>query len=141
MATLHITEQHLRKRKEEILWSVLCSFEIPKLHKCTFKQRSIAGSVQILHESSFHIISQLIRYSSAACGSYQDVIDRGFLLTRKLLNHWFLLVKVMSSRRKFYGHHHDLVDCYGVSVSQMTTDMLHIGIPGPFLIHDLSPGL
>jgi hypothetical protein len=35
--------------KEEILdnhWSVLCSFGIPKLHKCTFKQRSSAGSAK-----------------------------------------------------------------------------------------------
>jgi hypothetical protein len=85
-------------------------------------------------------ISQLIRYSRP-CGSYQDFLDRRLLLTRKLLDQGFLLVKLKSSLRKFYGHHHDLVDCYGVSVSQMTTDMLHIGIPGPFLIHDLSPGL
>jgi hypothetical protein len=28
--------------------------------------------------------------------------------------------------RKFYGHHHDLVDSYGISVSQMTTDMFHL---------------
>ena len=40
-------------------------------------------------------ISQLIRYSRA-CGSY-----RGLLLTRKLLNQWFLLVKLKSSLRKF----------------------------------------
>jgi hypothetical protein len=33
-------------------------------------------------------ISQLIRYSRA-CGSYQDFLDRGLLLTRKLLNQWF----------------------------------------------------
>jgi hypothetical protein len=30
-------------------------------------------------------ISQLIRYSRA-CGSYHDLLDRGLLLTRKLLN-------------------------------------------------------
>jgi len=30
-------------------------------------------------------ISQLVRYSRA-CGSYQDFLDRGLLLTRKLLN-------------------------------------------------------
>ena len=36
-------------------------------------------------------ISQLIRYSRA-CGSYQDFLDRGLLLTRKLLNQGFLLV-------------------------------------------------
>ena len=47
-------------------------------------------------------ISQLIRYSRA-CGSYQDFLDRGLLLTRKLLNQGFLLVKLKSSHRKFYG--------------------------------------
>ena len=53
----------------------------------------------------------LMRYSRA-CGSYQDVLDRGLLLTRKLLNQGFLLVK--SSFRKIYGRHHDLVDRYGI---------------------------
>jgi hypothetical protein len=27
--------------------------------------------------------------------------------------------------KKKYGRHHDLVDRYGISVSQMTTDMFH----------------
>ena len=36
---------------------------------------------------------------------------------------WFLLVKVESSLRKVYGRHHDLVDRYGTSVPQMTTDI------------------
>ena len=67
-------------------------------------------------------ISQMIRYSRA-CGSYQDFLDRGFLLTRKLLNQGFLLVK--SSLRKCYGRHHDLDDRYGISVSQMTTNIFH----------------
>ena len=73
-------------------------------------------------------ISLMIRYSRA-CGSYQDFLDRGLLLTRKLLNQWFLLVKLKSSSFtdiKFYGRHHDLVDRYGISVSQMTTDMFHL---------------
>jgi len=38
-------------------------------------------------------ISQLRRYSKAY-GSYQDFLDRGFLLTRKLLNQGSLLVKL-----------------------------------------------
>jgi len=62
------------------------------------------------------------------------------MLTRKLLNQWFLLVKLKSSLRKFYGRHHDLVDRYGISVSQMITDVVHLPytLPGPFLVHDLS---
>ena len=60
-------------------------------------------------------------------GSYQDFHDSGLLLTKKLLNQGFiLLVKLKSSLRKFYCRHHDLVDRYGLSVSQMTTDMFHL---------------
>ena len=40
-------------------------------------------------------ISQLMRYSRA-CGYYQDFLDRGLLLTRKLLNQGFTLVKVIT---------------------------------------------
>ena len=36
------------------------------------------------------------------------------------------LVKLKSSLRKLYGRHHDLVDRYGIYVSQMTTDMFHL---------------
>ena len=64
-------------------------------------------------------VSHLIRYSRA-CGSYQDYLDRG------LLNQGFHLVKLKSSDRKFYCRHHDLVDRYGISVAQMTTDMFHL---------------
>jgi hypothetical protein len=41
-------------------------------------------------------ISQLIRYSRG-CDSYQDFLGKGLLLTRKLLNQGFLLVKLKSS--------------------------------------------
>jgi hypothetical protein len=40
-------------------------------------------------------ISQLIRYYRA-CGTYQDFLDRGCVLTRKLLNKGFLLVQLKS---------------------------------------------
>jgi hypothetical protein len=50
-------------------------------------------------------ISQLIHYSRA-CGSCRDFLDRRLLLTRKPLIQGFLLVKLKSSLRKFYGHHH-----------------------------------
>ena len=72
-------------------------------------------------------ISQLMRYFRA-CGSYQDFLDNGLLLTRNLLNQEFLLAKLKSSLRKFYSRHHDLVDSYGIFVSQMTTDMFHLKV-------------
>jgi hypothetical protein len=65
-------------------------------------------------------ISQLIRYSRVS-GSYKDFLDRGLLLTRKLLNQGFLLVMLKSILRKFYDQHHVLVDRYGISVSQMSS--------------------
>jgi hypothetical protein len=40
-------------------------------------------------------ISQLIRYSRA-CGSYQDSLDRGLMLTMKLLYQRFILVNLKS---------------------------------------------
>ena len=46
-------------------------------------------------------------------------LDRGLLLTMKLLNQEFLVLKVKSYRTCF-GQHHDLVNLYGISVSQMT---------------------
>jgi hypothetical protein len=44
--------------------------------------------------------------------------------------------------KTFYGHHHNLVNRYGVSVLQMTTDMFHLSYSqsGSVHIHDLSPG-
>ena len=70
-------------------------------------------------------ISRLIRYSRVCC-SYQDFLDKELLLTRKLLNQGFLLEKLKSSLRKCYDRHHDLVDRYGISVSQIITDMFHL---------------
>jgi hypothetical protein len=44
-------------------------------------------------------------------------IVRGLLLTRKLLNQGFLVVKLKSTLRKFYCRYHDLPNCYGISVT------------------------
>ena len=70
-------------------------------------------------------ISHMITYSRA-CGFYQDFLDRGLLLTRKLLKQGFPLIKLKSSFRKVYGGHHELVDRYGISVSQMTIDIFRL---------------
>jgi hypothetical protein len=51
---------------------------------------------------------------------------RGLLLTRRLPNQGFLLVKLKSLRRKLYGCIHDMVNHFGISVSQMSTDMFHL---------------
>jgi hypothetical protein len=71
-------------------------------------------------------ISQLIRYSRA-CSSYQDFLDRGLLLTMKLLNQGFLLVKLKSSLR-----------CSGrVNSSCSTTDTHRVNlVTNPVINHE-----
>ena len=70
-------------------------------------------------------ISQFIRYSRTF-GSNHYFFYRGLLLTRKQLNQSFLVVKLKSSLRKFYSRLHDFGNRYGVSASQMTTDMVRL---------------
>ena len=84
----------------------------------------IFSNIPVAPEYAVHI-SQLIRHPSA-CGSYNVFLDRGLLLIRKLPNPWFPVVKLKSSLRKSYVRHHDLVDRYGIAVSQMTTEMFHL---------------
>ena len=47
-------------------------------------------------------------------------------LTRKLLNQGFQVLKLKSSLRQFYGRHHGMVNSYGISVPQMTKDLLRL---------------
>jgi hypothetical protein len=61
----------------------------------------------------------------------QDFLIRGFLLSRKLLNQIFLLVKLKSSLRKFYDRHR-----YGISLSQIN-DNGYV----PFVVRNHNPVL
>jgi hypothetical protein len=70
-------------------------------------------------------ISQFIRYSRA-CGYYHNCLDRRLLITKNLLNYGFLLAKLKSWLRKFLSGHTDLVNRYGISVSQMSMDMFRL---------------
>ena len=80
-------------------------------------------------------ITKLIRYSRA-CGSYKDSLDRGLLLTWKLLNQGLLLVKMKSSLRKFYGRHHPLVDRFWNICPTNDYGYVPFVVNDPFLIHD-----
>ena len=67
-------------------------------------------------------ISQLIRYSRA-CSHYTDFIYRSVLLTQKLLQQSYEEDRLKLTLRKFYGHHHDLVDPYDVSLTKLAKDI------------------
>ena len=70
-------------------------------------------------------ISQLIRYPRA-CYKYSDFLDRGKLLTSKLLQQGYELSRLKANIKKFFGRYHDLVFPYDVSVSQMVSDLLSL---------------
>ena len=68
-------------------------------------------------------VSQLIRYSRA-CSNYLDFVDKGVLLSNKLLGQGYESIKLKSVLKKCYGRHHDLVEHYNVSVSTIMSDLL-----------------
>ena len=68
-------------------------------------------------------ISQLIRYSRA-CSSYECFILRARRLSSKLLKQGYLVERLKSSFRKFYGRYGDLIQQYEVSLSRMLNDIL-----------------
>ena len=102
------SESVYRRRRDNIMDTLLVNYVVLihlyiTLNKCL----SHCSSTSI-----WSIYLSLIRYPIPR-GSYKDFRDRGLLLTK-------------SSIRKFYGRNQDLVDRYGISVSQMTTDMFHL---------------
>ena len=68
-------------------------------------------------------ISQLIRYARA-CSSYECFVLRARRLSGKLLKQVYLVERLKSSFRKFYGRYGDLIEQYGVTLSRMLNDIL-----------------
>ena len=68
-------------------------------------------------------ISQLIHYSRD-CAQRSDFLDRAQLLTQRLSKQGCVARKLKSLLHKFYCRHHDLVERYEISISQMTMDLL-----------------
>ena len=68
-------------------------------------------------------VSQLIRYARA-CTSYECLILRARRLSSKLLKQGYLVERLKSSFRKFYGRYGDLIRQYEVTLSRMLNDIL-----------------
>ena len=68
-------------------------------------------------------ISQLIRYARA-CSSYECFILRARRLSSKLLKQGYLVERLKSSFRKFYGRYGNLIEQYEVTLSRMLNDIL-----------------
>ena len=81
-----------------------------------FQQSASLSSVAI---SEHHQRTELIFHSLFQ----SDFLDRVHLLTQKLLNQGYVAPRLKSSLQKLLGRHHDLVDSYEISISQMTMDL------------------
>ena len=69
--------------------------------------------------------SQLIRYARA-CSAYDQFLNRGKLLTDKLLLfQGFQQSRLKAAFRRFYGRYNNLVYQYDLSLSQMLSDVFH----------------
>ena len=67
-------------------------------------------------------VSQLIRYARAP-SAYSDFLVRSRLLTSKSLGQGYNRFKLISTFKKFYGRHYDLIGKYQLSVTHMVTDL------------------
>ena len=65
-------------------------------------------------------VSQLI-----TCSAYDQFLNRGKLLTDKLLLQGFQQSRLKVAFRKFYGRYNNLVYEYDLSLSQMLSDVFH----------------
>ena len=95
-----------------LLPSLLCPFFAIKL----FMRSEVSPAYGVF-------ISQLIRYARA-CSSYECFILRAARLSSKLLRQGYVIGRLKSSLRKFYGRYGDLIKHYEVSLSQMLHDIL-----------------
>ena len=73
-------------------------------------------------------VSQLIRYART-CSNYQDFMERGKVLTQKLLSQGYQKTKLVATLKKIYGRHHDLVNPYNVAVSRIVSDVFASDAP------------
>ena len=59
-----------------------------------------------------------------ACSLYERFILRARRLSSKLLKQGYLVERLKSSFRKFYGRYRDLIQQYAVTLSRMLNDIL-----------------
>ena len=95
-------------------------------------------SSNILSSPAYGVfISQLTRFARA-CSSYECFILRAARLSSKLLRQGYVMERLISSLRKFYGRYGDLIKHNEVSLSQMIHDILehdHIQWHPPLMRH------
>ena len=78
----------------------------------------------------FHLHQPMVFLSHSSygmpglCSSYECFILRAARLSSKLLEQGYVMERLKSSLKKFYGRYGDLIKNYEVSLSQMLHDIL-----------------
>ena len=67
-------------------------------------------------------VSQLVRYARAS-SAYSDFLVRSRLLTSGLLGQGYNRFKLITTFKKFYGRHSDLIGKFQLSVTHMVTGL------------------
>ena len=68
-------------------------------------------------------VSQLVRYARCCC-KYQDFVDRRKVSINKLFSKGYSKAKLVSTVKKFYERHHDLINPYNVAVFKFISDLM-----------------
>ena len=79
-------------------------------------------SNNIPQSPAYGVRSQLIRYARAS-SAYSDFLVRSRLLTGKLLGQGYNRFKLITTFKKFYGRHYNLIGKFQISVTHMVTDL------------------
>ena len=140
--------EHKMKDTTESITPHLCRLGDGQLHTCIYDNQD---------DFNFHItnfpflssnmpsspaygvfISQLIRYARA-CSWYECFILRARRVSSKLPKQEYLLERLKTSLRKFYGRYGDLIQQYEVSLSLMLNDILTLDQQWLFNRSDFPP--
>ena len=92
------------------------------------------------NDFTFQIVNFTTYTYSRACAQYIDFLD-GALPLKRLLKQGYVVHRAESSLEKLYGRHHNLVDRYEISISQMTMDRFYVDAFFPLSLPILLPDL
>ena len=69
------------------------------------------------------LLTSLISLSYRASSAYNDFLVRSRLLTSKLLGQGYYRFKLITTVKKLYGRHYDLIGNFQHAVTHMVTDL------------------
>ena len=129
LLTLTFTFKSTTVENKKRLYDKRDDFPFPVINYLPFISSNIPAS------PTYEVyISQLIRYYRT-CAQYSDCLDRDQLLTQKLLKRGYDVARLKLFLQTFYGRHHNLIDHYEISISQMTMDFFTFYVDFCFPYH------